>query len=237
MNCDLGEGYGNDHLIMPYITSCNIACGGHAGSTESMQQTLLLAKRQGVRAGAHPSYPDRENFGRNELSIRNEKLFDSILSQVKNLVDTAREMEMIIHHLKPHGALYNKAAREAETATIITEVAAACNLILYAPCGSVLESLGWSQGLNVWSEAFLDRNYNPDLSLVSRDYPDAVLTDSATITERFLKMLIQKEVITGNGKTVTIEPRTYCVHGDQPETPYLLKSLRKQLLDANIQLT
>lgn len=236
INCDLGEGSGNDRIIMPYITSCNIACGGHAGNQDSMLKTLLLARQHQVRAGAHPSYPDRENFGRKVLRMEKEELLSSLKQQVESLLKIANAKGVKIHHLKPHGALYNKAAHDEETACIVTDVAAFYKLILYAPYGSVLERVGRNADLTVWSEAFLDRNYNSDLSLVARTEPAAVISDTEIIVERFLHMLQKKEVLLANGEKLKINAQTFCIHGDEQGTPEILEVLHHQLQTLNIKL-
>lgn len=238
INCDLGEGYGNDHLIMPYINSCNIACGGHAGNTQTMEETLKLAQRHEVRAGAHPSYPDRENFGREVLDINEDELYESISDQTKSLLTKAKELGVKVWHVKPHGALYNKAATNEHTARLIVKMIQRIDpsLILYAPCNSELERIGRIEGLKVWSEAFLDRNYNQDLTLVPRDHPEALLNDVERIKEQLLKMVMKNELLTVNGKEVEINAQTYCIHGDNPVAPNILKALGKELKNKNIRL-
>ena len=236
INCDLGEGSGNDRLIMPYITSCNIACGGHTGDPGSMLETIIMAQEHQVRAGAHPSYPDRENFGRSEVRIEREELLSSLKHQVESLLQVANSKGIKVYHLKPHGALYNKASRDEETARLVIDVAAIYELILYSPYGSVLERVGRASGLTVWSEAFLDRNYNSDLSLRPRAKANAVISDRETIVERFLRMLQKKQVVLDHGEKLKINAQTFCIHGDENDTPEILRGLHQHLQNLNIQL-
>lgn len=238
INCDLGEGFGNDHLIMPHISSCNIACGGHAGDNQSMRQALRLASRYGVKAGAHPSFPDKDNFGRQMMNMDPYQLTQTIIEQTEALLNIAEEEGVKIHHLKPHGALYNLAAQDESTSASIVEALRQLpsGLILYAPSGSVLASMAAKEGFTVWNEAFLDRNYNEDMTLVSRNLPEATVTDVKQIAEQVRLMVTTGQLRTLQKTKLPIKVDTLCVHGDNPKAPTILKQLLPLLKDLNIEV-
>jgi len=176
MNCDVGEGIGNEAALLPLISSCNIACGGHAGDTQSMRKVVALAKMHQVKVGAHPSYPDPENFGRTSMAMPKEALKQSIQEQIHALCIILEEEKMPLHHIKPHGALYNDAAKDPKIAAIILDAIAPYKkeVVLYAPYGSVIGKSAIAANYKVMYEAFGDRNYNKDLSLVSRSLDKAL---------------------------------------------------------------
>lgn len=238
INCDLGEGFGNDHLIMPYISSCNIACGGHAGDAQSMRHTLQRASEYGVRAGAHPSFPDRENFGRQMMNMDPVQLSQTIIEQTEALLNIAEEEGIEIHHLKPHGALYNLAVQDETTAASIVEALRQLpsDLILYAPSGSVLATMARKEGFTVWNEAFLDRNYNEDMTLVSRNLPEATVNDVRQIAEQVRLMVTTGQLRTLLKTRLPVQVDTLCIHGDNPMAPTILKQLHPLLMDLNIEV-
>ncbi len=174
-NCDLGEGSGMDAAIMPFISSCNIACGGHAGNEASIRETLFLAEKYGVKIGAHPSYQDPENFGRKILHLSPAKLTHSLVDQVRLLEGLASTFDLGIHHIKLHGALYHQAARDTPTAQLIVKMMEKYfpRYLMYVPHPSVLSLMAHQQGVQIKYEAFADRKYNTDLSLVGREHPHA----------------------------------------------------------------
>ena len=184
INCDVGEGLNNEHLLMPYISSCNIACGGHAGDKKTMAHVVSLASKYNVKIGAHPSYPDKENFGRKSIQISNEDLKESILNQVNSLEEVMNRFNVKLHHIKPHGALYNDLANDQFLALrflkIIDKYKVTC--FLYAPYGSAIAKEAKKNSFNIIYEVFADRNYNEDLSLVSRQHTSAILTHIDDIT-------------------------------------------------------
>ncbi|WP_350286196.1 5-oxoprolinase subunit PxpA [uncultured Croceitalea sp.] len=231
INCDLGEGMGNEKDLMPYISSCNIACGGHAGDEATIAQVMQLAKEYQVKVGAHPSYPDKENFGRIAMDITSEALKESIREQLVLFVKVAERTNVKINHIKPHGALYNAIAKEQVLAEVFLEAIRdyVKKSILYVPFGSIIANLAINQGFQVQYEAFADRNYNRDLSLVSRKKDIAVITDPQEVVAHLLSMVKEGQVNTISGNSVTIKADTFCVHGDTPTALKILAYLSKEL--------
>jgi len=233
INCDLGEGMPCDADIMPYISSCSIACGGHAGNEDSMRQTLALAKQYQVKVGAHPSYPDKENFGRKSLNLSKDALKESLVAQIKSLKSLINEFDLSLHHIKPHGALYNDAARDAELAEHIIEIFKSLlpNVKLYAPFGSELAKAATNQGIEVVYEVFADRNYNDDLSLVSRTRDNALIHDVEESYLHIKRMLLDGQVKTIQNNLKPIQANTICVHSDTQEAVAIVAKLHQALLD------
>lgn len=238
INCDVGEGIGNEESLMPYISSCNIACGGHAGNEKAMQETVKLAIKHKVKIGAHPSYPDRKNFGREEMEISCAALFRSMEDQISRLLKVLKKENGQLHHVKPHGALYNKAARDEKTARTIVEVMKRFHLALklYVPYGSVIAEIAKQEDIPLIYEAFADRNYNQDLTLVSRKENNALITDPEEMLAHVLRMITNKKVRCLNGVEVKIEASTFCVHGDNPKAVKLISFLTNKLAMQNIRI-
>lgn len=216
INCDMGEGMPNDDLIMPYITSANIACGFHAGSGDIIRHTMDLAKKHGVKVGAHPSFHDRENFGRKEMQLSPDKLYAIMIEQIIKVDLIAKEKGVALHHVKPHGALYNMAARDKEMARVIVQAVKdySENLTVYGLSGSYLVSEAAAIGLPTKSEVFADRTYQDDGSLTPRSQPNALIEDEDTAVQQALQMINNGTVVSVNGKLVSIVAETICVHGD-----------------------
>lgn len=231
INCDVGEGIGNEEGILPLISSCNIACGGHAGDLESMTQTVVYAKKYGVRIGAHPSYPDRKNFGRKTLAIDNESLKASIQHQIKELKSILDQEGRQLHHIKAHGALYNDLARNPALADLFLSAIASYkkSVYLYVPPDSVIAEKAIENGFAIQLEAFADRNYNEDLSLVSRKLPNAVIKEPQAVLNHLVGMVIKGKVKTAGGSERTLWADTFCVHGDTPNALRILTYLSKEL--------
>jgi UPF0271 protein len=230
INCDLGEGMGNDAQLMPYLDSCNIACGGHYGDVQSMSETLLLAKKHGVKVGAHPSYPDKENFGRQVLSLQPETLQQSLFQQISNFKQLCQKYEIEMHHIKLHGALYNQVVGDAELASMVLNVFAAIapEIKIYVPHQSVIALLA-EDYFQVVYEAFIDRCYHSDLTLVSRSQDNAVIKDSNIAWQQLEQMLKHGTVPSIEGQNTTIKADTFCVHGDEDNAINLLKHIRQCL--------
>ncbi|QDH80129.1 5-oxoprolinase subunit PxpA [Echinicola soli] len=230
INCDLGEGMSSDADVMPYITSCNIACGGHAGDQKTMANTIKLAQKHHVKIGAHPSFPDREHFGRKTMDIPAEQLLETILSQLRDFQEALSQTDATLHHIKPHGALYNLAAKDLDTASLLVALIKTHypEAIVYAPYGSFMAKVAKENGLEVWYEVFADRNYNDDLSLVSRNKPNALL-HAPEDAIKHLKKMVTGKVQTISGKTLQIVADTVCVHGDNPGALALTKAIHKAL--------
>jgi UPF0271 protein len=223
LNCDMGESYGrfkigNDAEVMKHITSCNIACGFHGGDPLTIQHTIADALKSNVNIGAHPSFPDLQGFGRREMSIQEEELVAIIkyqIAAVKGMVEAAGEQ---LVHVKPHGALYNLAARDMTTALAVVEAIRGIdeNLTLFGPPNSCLARAAGKGGLSFWNEVFADRNYNDDLSLVSRQEHNALIKDKHQMYEHVERMLLTGKVKTIEGNLKDIKADTICIHGDQP---------------------
>jgi UPF0271 protein len=231
INCDLGEGMGNDEAIMPYISSCNIACGVHAGDSATMRKTIALAKKHGVKIGAHPSYPDRVNFGRKVLNISSDKLITSIQDQVMSLKAMLTKSGTNLTHIKPHGALYNEAAINKRVAKSVLAAVKSFGeeIQLFVPYGSVIAELAKSEGVQIKYEGFADRAYQDDLQLVSRAHAGAMLHEPEKIYRHVSKMINDQQVGTISGNLQQIMVDTICVHGDNPEAVEIVKYLFEKL--------
>ena len=231
INCDVGEGIGNEADLLPLISSCNIACGGHAGDEGSMAQVVKLAKQYGVRIGAHPSYPDKENFGRFSMEIGSTELSNSIKTQILALKTILKKEKVTLHHIKPHGALYNDLAKNEALADLFLKAIAPFrdSVFLYVPPGSVIAKKALKHDFKLKLEAFADRSYNPDQSLVSRKLPNAVLNDPKVVLDHLIKMVCENKVVTIDGEESHIKAQTYCLHGDTPNALQILTYLSEEL--------
>lgn len=238
LNADVGEGLNNESDLMPYLSSCNIACGGHAGDQKTMRSVVELALKHNVKIGAHPSFPDRLNFGRKIINISETDLYESLKYQIESLQQILDCKQVQMHHFKPHGALYNLAAKDEQTARVIIDVIKHRSrpLKLYAPFNSVLSKLAKIENIDVTYEAFGDRMYNSDGSLVSRKLKNAVLTNGVEILMHVLQMVNHHKVTTIKGEEVPIEATTFCIHGDTKNALEILQFLSKELPKHNINI-
>lgn len=238
INCDVGEGVGNEHELLPLISSCSIACGGHAGDENTMRDTVRLAVRHKVLIGAHPSYPDKENFGRLSMAIAKDELMKSIKNQVAVLTTILKKENAVLHHIKPHGALYNDLAVDEALSIIFLKAIASytSNAVLYVPCSSVIERVAIKAGCNIKREAFADRNYDDKLRLVSRKLPNAMLTDPRQVVNHLLHMIKAKKVMTIDGNYIPIAAETFCIHGDTPDALRILTYISQKLPQLNIEI-
>ncbi|MDD7887329.1 5-oxoprolinase subunit PxpA [Flavivirga sp. 57AJ16] len=238
INVDVGEGIGNEPQLMPFISSCNIACGGHAGDIDTMRSVIRLAKAHRVKMGAHPSFPDKANFGRIHMEMPCAALFKSIKGQVDDLIHVLREEHRNLHHIKPHGALYNLAAVDEKVADVIIEVMKTMVLPikLYVPFGSVIEKKALSQNIPIIYEAFADRNYNDDLTLVSRKEASATIHNEDDLFAHIFNMISKQKVKTITGNYIEIKAQTFCIHGDHPNAVNLIKNLGIRLKSHGIQI-
>jgi UPF0271 protein len=239
INCDLGEGIGNESVLMPLISSCNIACGGHAGDLVTMTKVVSLAKSNNVKIGAHPSFPDKESFGRVIMDLSSSELYDALKSQIESLKSIVEAEQLKLHHVKSHGALYNLASVDAEVAEVVVSVIKSIdeNLVLYAPFGSVISKIAQEEGLRVMFEGFADRNYNEDLTLVSRTKSNALIHDSVMIFEHVYNMVFFGKVKTRSGVEVALKVDTVCVHGDGENIEENLRFLTQKLTANNIEIS
>jgi UPF0271 protein len=233
LNCDLGEGAGNDAGLMPLVTSANIACGGHAGNEATMRATVALAQKHAVAIGAHPGFPDREHFGRRELEMSPEETWATVMIQIMALRAIAP-----LRHVKPHGALYNLAARDAVVAGVIVDAVLAVDkeLILFALAGSELVKAGRARGLRVAEEVFADRTYQADGSLTPRSRPEAMIQDEDAVVTQVLRMISEGKVRSIGGVDVSIKADTICIHGDGPNAVAFAQRLNVELRKAGIEI-
>ncbi len=238
INADVGEGLDNESVLMPYVSSCNIACGGHAGDIETMTKVVKLAITNRVKIGAHPSFPDRANFGRLDMELSAADLYASLKQQIRALQKVLHAENAQLHHIKPHGALYNLVAKDEKTAKVMIEVvkSIAMPMKLYAPCNSVIAKLAIREKIEVIYEGFADRNYNEDLSLVSRKNDHAILSDKEAILHHVLLMITHQKVVTLSGVVAPINAATFCVHGDTKNALEILKYLNQELPKNSIEI-
>jgi UPF0271 protein len=231
LNADLGEGSGHDAELFELISSASIATGFHAGDADTMHAAVLGAKAHGVAVGAHPSFFDRENFGRKELKVTVDEVFDAVAFQLGVFQAIAEAAGMRPNHVKPHGALYNMAVRDEKLAEAIARAIRSVDsrLILFAPDNTELAGAGEAQGLPVAREVFADRNYLSDGWLVPRTRADALLTDPVEAAKRVLRMLREGKVRSVEGDDVNVRAETICVHGDTPGAVEFARELRSQL--------
>jgi 5-oxoprolinase (ATP-hydrolysing) subunit A len=234
LNGDMGENIGNDEDIMPYITSANIACGFHAGDEMSMRRTIRLAKKYGVAVGAHPSWKDVEGFGRREMTLPPDEVEALILYQIGALATIAKSEGVEIRHAKPHGALYNQAAKDRVLANAIARAVKKFGgeLILIGLAGSKLIEAGIKIGMNVANEGFPDRNYNPDGTLVSRKQFNAIIESPENVALHAVELA--QNGIDFAGQRVRVD--TLCLHGDHPYAAQNAKLVRDALEKKNIKV-
>jgi len=238
LNCDLGEGFGNDALLMRLISSANIACGGHAGDEATMRETVSLAKACWVSVGAHPGYEDREAFGRKDVALEPAEVFALVARQIAALKKITDAADVALTHVKPHGALYNKAAQDAATAKAVADAVAAAgrHLVLYALAGSELVNAGVAAGLHVASEVFADRVYQVDGSLTPRNLPGALHTLEKAMIGQVLDMVERGMVKTREGFEIALHADTVCLHGDGPHAVVFAKRIRQALTDVGVRV-
>jgi len=238
LNCDLGEGGAHDVELMALITSANIACGGHAGDAATMRATVKLAQAHRVSIGAHPGYADREHFGRRELGLTTRQIEQLVRDQTARLITIAHDCGTEVTHVKPHGALYNQAARDPAVAAAIASAVGALdgNLILIGLSGSSLITAGRKQGLRVAQEAFADRNYLADGSLAPRTMAGGLIEDSTMAARRALQMCQDQEVETMDGSRRAIVMDTLCLHGDGLQAVTMAREVRRVLTTGGITL-
>jgi 5-oxoprolinase (ATP-hydrolysing) subunit A len=243
INCDMGEWpedvFGSvQESLMPHLTSVNIACGGHAGDEKTMRATIEQALHHHAAIGAHPGYADRAHFGRIELRLTPREIADSIFEQVTTLATIAAETGAAISHVKAHGALYNQAARDPEIARAIAEGVARrnMNVMMIGLAGSKMLRVFAEAGFPVATEAFADRRYEPDGSLRSRKFDDALISDPAEAAAQTVRIAQHGSVIAVNGEEIPIHAQTICIHGDTSGAPQIAASVATALRGADIAL-
>ena len=238
LNADLGEVIGDDRGVLPLVSSANVACGFHAGNPALMRRTVQLAHRHGVAVGAHPGFPDLEGFGRREMRVGTDELESLVAYQIGALAGVAAAEGVRLRHVKPHGALYNMAARDDAMASAIARAVRAvdASLVLFALSGSHLVAAGERAGLRVASEVFADRGYRPDGRLAPRDVPGGVMTNPAAAARRAADMASRQMVTALDGTHVPVRADTICVHGDTPGAAALARAVREALQAAGISV-
>ena len=243
LNADVGESLGlwpmgDDAALIPLVSSVNIACGFHAGDPRTIERTVALAVASGAAIGAHPGYPDLVGFGRRDMAMAPDDLEAAIVYQVGAVAAFARAAGSGLVHVKAHGALYNRAARDPATAEAIVRATRRVSgeLIVVGPGGSVLEAAAVSAGSPWAAEAFPDRAYEADGSLRSRRLADALVLDPGTAAERAVRMVRDGEVIAVDGSTLRVSPATLCLHGDAPGAPVRVAALRRAFAEAGIEV-
>jgi len=238
LNCDMGEGIGNDETIMPYISSVNIACGYHAGNEETIWQTIKLALKHNVSIGAHPSFLDKENFGRKEINISPVDVYGLITQQLILFDEIASNAETSMSHVKPHGALYNMSAKNSSIAKAIASAVKDYNkqLILFGLSGSHSIKEAKKVGLKTANEVFADRSYQEDGSLTERSQPGALIENAGKAVEQILQIIKERKVLTISGKTIPIIADTICIHGDGKNAVDFSIQIHNALKKADIRI-
>lgn len=242
LNCDMGEGYSTDEQLMPCISSANIACGYHAGDTDTMRRTVDLCLEHNVAVGAHPSYPDRDNFGRTDMlynGLQPEDLPAILAEQINLMEAVCKTAGAKLVHIKPHGALYNRAAKDIMVSRLICNAIAEINpsLILYGLSGSVMETTAAQCGLTFRREVFADRTYQRDGTLRPRTLPDALITDNSKCIQQVLQMIRQGLVTTVDGFEIPMLAETICLHGDGAHAVEFAKLIVDELKKNGIKIS
>jgi len=238
LNADLGEGCAFDADLMSVVTSCNIACGGHTGDEASIRTALQLAKANNVAAGAHPSFPDRENFGRTRSDLSGSALEEALVTQIEDIKRLADTVHVTLTHIKPHGALYNMAARDADLSASVLNVLQSVlpHASLVGPPNSELQREATVRGVNFVAEGFADRAYQADGQLRDRSEQGAMIHGSNAQAKQALSMASEHRVQTYEGETLSLPVDTICVHGDTPEAFAAARAIRSSLEQLDIRL-
>jgi UPF0271 protein len=238
INCDMGEGVGNDESIMPSISSANIACGYHAGDEGTMKQTIERAIKYNVAIGAHPSFPDRKNFGRTEMNLLVDEIYDLVFLQLRTIEKILKQKNENLHHVKPHGALYNMSAKDAQIAKAIAQAVKDFDddLILFGLSGSHSIEEAKAMNLKTANEVFADRTYQDDGSLTPRSQSNSVIENVDKSVHQALQMIKEKTVTSVTGKAIPIIADTICIHGDGKHAVEFAKATHQNLKQHNIDI-
>jgi len=228
-NCDLGEGIGNEAAIMPFISSANIACGYHAGDENTIWQTVELCLKYNVAIGAHPSFLDKENFGRIEMKLDADDIYDLVTQQLIIIDEIISEFDTSLHHVKPHGALYNLSGKNKVVAKTIANAVKDYNkeLILFGLSGSYSVKEAEKAGLKTCNEVFADRKYMDDGSLMSRNIQGSLINDTNEAVKQALQLVKGEKITTGSGKKIKLKADTICLHGDGAHAVEFAKSINE----------
>ena len=243
LNCDMGEGFGawamgDDAALLDHVTSANIACGFHAGDPGTIHRTVKLAIEKGVAIGAHPSLPDLQGFGRRAIEVTPAETYDMVLYQIGAVAAFARSLGGRLAHVKPHGALYNMAARDGSLARAIAKAVKDfdARLVLFGLAGSELIRAGHETGLKVANEVFADRTYQPDGGLTPRNQPNAVIHDVEVSIAQVKRMVGEGRVKSVQGADVEVIADTLCIHGDAPSAVEFARRIRRALADSGVRV-
>lgn len=238
LNADLGEGSSHDSKIIPLVSSVNISCGAHAGDRNSMLQAILLAARAHVAIGAHPGYDDRPHFGRRALQLPTEELQSSIRSQLLTFRRACEECAAAVHHVKPHGALYNQANHDPDLAECLVKVIAEVfpSTLLYCPPMGSMRQAALLHGLRPIAEGFIDRRHLDDGSLVPRSDPKAVISSTEETVAQFLSIALDQKVTTITGQMIPMPAKTLCIHGDGAHPEKILQSIGSSMKEHAVQI-
>jgi UPF0271 protein len=238
LNCDMGEGCANDAALLGYVSSANIACGFHAGDADTMKRTVDNALSKGVAIGAHPGYPDRENFGRTQMTMPLVDVREIVAEQIHALRDVCSAAGAELHHVKPHGALYNQAAKNADLARAIAEAVRDVDeeLVYFGLSGSVMIDEAEKLGLRTASEVFADRTYQDDGSLTPRAEPNALISDTATSFTQVLDMIKYGRGRSTRGIMVGLQADTICIHGDGENALKFARAIHAELRKNDVRI-
>jgi UPF0271 protein len=231
INCDMAEGIGNEAELMPWISSANIACGFHAGNEDLMKSTIELCQKYQVAVGAHPSFPDKENFGRTNMNLPADQIYEMVSAQIHLLKKIARVQGIRVHHVKPHGALYNMAAKDAALAGNIARAVKDLDstLVFYGLSQSVMIDEAKKLDLRVANEVFADRTYQPDGSLTPRTQPNALIIDEEEAIQQTIRLTKEGKVMTASGEDIQLRADTLCLHGDGKHAVAFAKLIHARL--------
>jgi len=238
INCDLGEGIGHDASTMPYISSCNVACGGHTGDLKSITQTLVLAQKYDVKVGAHPSFDDPKHFGRVHQEWDRSRFRESVTTQINLFTKAADSLSMPLNHVKMHGALYHATAHQSNFASWTIELIRQnhSNIPLYGPPDCLLHQMCIEHGHPFIAEAFIDRRYDVNGTLVKRTHPQAVITDPLAAANQLISLVTDQQVQTTDGGKISLKAQTYCLHGDNSKLIERLPEFFDKLSDHGISI-
>lgn len=238
LNCDMGEGMNNDATLMAFISSANIACGYHAGDEDTMKRTVEYALQYKVAIGAHPGFADKANFGRSEQQLSSAAYYDLIAQQLYRLKKVTNTFAVKLHHVKPHGALYNMAAKDKTLASIIAKAVYDfdASLVLYGLSGSCLISEAMAIGLKTASEVFADRTYTDEGKLTLRNLPGALIEDAGVSVQQVLRMVKEQNVVAVSNKIIPIKAETICIHGDGAHAIEFAQTINRTLKENHIAI-
>ena len=238
LNCDLGEGLLTDEQIIPLISSANIACGYHAGDEDTMKRTIELCLEHNINIGAHPSWPDKENFGRTEMHKTTTEIIDLVIAQLQLIDKTAKQLGAKFTHVKPHGALYNQSAKDLVIAESIANSVHVFNpqLILFGLSGSLSIEAAKQKGLQTANEVFADRTYTDEGSLTPRSQQNAMIESIDVAVEQALRMIQQQKVVTTSGKIIPVVADTICLHGDGKHAVEFCKAIVEHLKQNQVDI-